>query len=78
MKFFDLMIMLRRKGIVALMADRDIPNQRALAVAMGMNEGQLSRLLGRDDISNVELSSIEKMCAALDCQPGDILAYTPD
>ena len=72
------MIMLRRKGIVALMADRDIPNQRALAVAMGMNEGQLSRLLGRDDISNVELSSIEKMCAALDCQPGDILAYTPD
>jgi len=67
------MLMLRRIGIKALMAERGIRTQGELAAKMGMNQGQLSRLLSRDDISNVELSSIEKLCVALGCQPGDLL-----
>tara|TARA_Y100000593_G_C4276092_1_gene320141 strand:- start:959 stop:1174 length:216 start_codon:yes stop_codon:yes gene_type:complete len=69
------MIMLRRNGIKALMAERGIKTQRELAEIMGMNQGQLSRLLSRDDISNVELSSIRKLCKALNCQPGDLLTF---
>ncbi len=67
--------MLRRNGIKALMAERGIKTQRELAEIMGMNQGQLSRLLSRDDISNVELSSIRKLCKALNCQPGDLLTF---
>ena len=69
--------MLTRKEITALMADCGITSQRDLAKTMGMNEGQLSRLLNMSDISNVELSSIGKLCGALHCQPGDILSYNP-
>ena len=67
--------MLRRNGIKALMAERGIRTQRELAERMGMNQGQLSKLLNRDDISNVELSSIRKLCKALNCQPGDLLTF---
>ena len=27
---------------------------------------------------NVDISTIEKLCKLLDCQPGDILEYVPD
>lgn len=27
---------------------------------------------------NVDISTIDKLCKLLDCQPGDILEYTPD
>ena len=27
---------------------------------------------------NVDISTIDKLCKLLECQPGDILEYTPD
>jgi len=29
-------------------------------------------------VKGVRFETLAKICAVLDCQPGDILAYTPD
>lgn len=32
----------------------------------------------KGEITRVDVSVINRVCAALDCQPGDLLEYTPD
>ncbi len=54
------------------MAEADIVSQRELASRMGMDEGQLSRTLN-DGIRSVAV--LDKFCAALRCQPGDIIEH---
>ena len=62
-----------------------------LDVMLARRKMSLSELAEKVDISIVNLSilktgkakavrfsTLEAICAALDCQPGDILEYTPD
>jgi putative transcriptional regulator len=50
---------------------------RELAERIGISEVNLSMLkTGR--VKGVRFETLAKICAVLDCQPGDILAYTPD
>lgn len=49
-----------------------------LAKETGIQYGTLMRI-ERADLSNrIELGVLDRICAALDCQPGDILSYKPD
>jgi putative transcriptional regulator len=34
-------------------------------------------LIKNGKVKAIKLSTLEKLCAALDCQPGDILEYRP-
>lgn len=58
------------------MADRKI-SSRDLAEKLGIAESNLSRLK-TGKVSAVRFSTLEAICKALSCQPGDILEYIPD
>ena len=50
---------------------------RELAAKTGLSEANLS-ILKTGKAKAVRLSTLENLCKALDCQPGDILEYVPD
>ena len=47
---------------------------KVLAAEVGITEQNLS-LLRTGKVKGVRFSTLEKICEALDCQPGDILEY---
>ncbi|MBI1682200.1 helix-turn-helix domain-containing protein [Caulobacter hibisci] len=56
-------------GVV--MADRNVKS-KDLAVQVGITEANLS-LLKQGKVKGVRFETLEKICAVLDCEPGDIL-----
>ena len=48
-----------------------------LAQAMGISETQLS-LFRTGKVKGIRFSTLAAMCEALDCQPGDLLAFDSD
>lgn len=50
---------------------------KELAERIGITEANLS-LLKSGKVKGVRFETLEKICAALDCQPGDLLEYVPD
>ena len=61
----DVMMAKRKKGLTELAGEVDIP----LA--------NLS-ILKNNKAKAVRLQTLDAICKALDCQPGDILEYVPD
>ena len=52
-------------------------NVSTLAEHVGLTMANISRIKnGR--VFAVKLSTLDKICKVLDCQPGDILEYQPD
>ena len=50
---------------------------KELAAAVGMTEQAIS-LLRSGRARGVRFDTLARICAALDCQPGDLLDYEPD
>lgn len=50
---------------------------RELAAKTGITEANLS-ILKTGKAKAIRFSTLENLCQALDCQPGDILEYVPD
>ncbi|MBU3890616.1 MULTISPECIES: helix-turn-helix domain-containing protein [Methylosinus] len=50
---------------------------RDLAQHIGVAETNVS-LLKSGKVKGVRFETLDKICRALDCQPGDILEYRPD
>lgn len=50
---------------------------KELAERIGISPVNLSRIR-TGKINAVRFSTLEAMCRALDCQPGDLLEYIPD
>lgn len=48
-----------------------------LAQHVGITEQNLS-LLKSGRVKGIRFGTLERICAYLDCQPGDLLAYSPD
>ena len=59
-----------------VMADRKI-SLKELSEKVGITNVNLSKLK-TGKISAIRFSTLEAICEALDCQPGDILSYVPD
>ena len=59
-----------------MMAKRKI-SAGELAERVGITPANLS-ILKNNKAKAVRFSTLEAICAALDCQPGDILEYVPD
>jgi putative transcriptional regulator len=49
---------------------------KQVAAQMGLSETQLS-LFRSGKVRGVRFSTLARLCAVLDCQPGDLLAYVP-
>lgn len=50
---------------------------KELAEAIGITEQNVS-LLKSGKVRGVRFETLEKICAVLECQPGDLLEYVPD
>lgn len=59
-----------------LLAQRKI-RSRELAALIGIAEVNLS-LLKTGRVKGIRFETLNKICVALDCQPGDILRFVPD
>ena len=59
-----------------VMADRKI-SLKELSEQVGLSNVNLSKMK-TGKISAIRFSSLEAVCEALNCQPGDILEYDPD
>lgn len=59
-----------------VMAQRKV-SSKELARAIGITEANLS-LLKRGKVKGVRFETLAAICHHLDCQPGDILAFSED
>lgn len=50
---------------------------KELSEIVGITEQNIS-LLKSGKVKGVRFDTLERICQALDCQPGDILEYQPD
>jgi len=50
---------------------------KQIAAIIGVSETHLS-LFRSGKVRGIRFSTLAKLCAALGCQPGDLLAYEPD
>lgn len=50
---------------------------RELADRIGITEQNVS-LLKSGKVKGVRFETLERICEALDCQPGDLIEYRPD
>ena len=63
-------------NIDVMMAKRKISSQE-LAEKIGITQANLS-ILKTGQAKAVRFSTLDAICRALDCQPGDILEYTEE
>lgn len=63
-------------NIDVMMAKRKI-SRGALSEMIGITPANLS-ILKNNKAKAVRFSTLEALCKALDCQPGDIMEYIPD
>ncbi len=61
------------KKLFALMEQRKVKKYHLRQ--QGIHAAVMDKLIKN---KNVDISTIDKLCKLLDCQPGDILEYTPD
>jgi putative transcriptional regulator len=59
-----------------MMATRRM-RSNVLARAIGITESNLS-LLKSGKVRGIRFATLDAICRALDCQPGDIIEYVPD
>lgn len=59
-----------------VMADRKM-SLKELSEKVGVSNVNMSKLK-TGKVSAIRFSTLEEICQALDCQPGDILEYDPD
>lgn len=64
-------------GLDDLMTDRKVSGYR-LAIQTGLTASAIYKLRHHTTVSRMEGDTLAKLCAALDCQPGDLLRYEPD
>jgi putative transcriptional regulator len=70
------MIMINQKSLIALSARAGIKSMSELARRAGLTPQALNKNLKGH--KSARLTTINRLCAALDCQPGAFLEYRPD
>jgi putative transcriptional regulator len=72
------MVRFNRKRIRVLLIERDIPSQRKLSDLAGIGFPHISRLLSAHPPKSVRFSTLDALCNALSCTPGDLLEYVDE
>ena len=52
-------------------------NQKSLAMATGLHASAISQICN-GNIKQFPIEALDKICAVLNCQPGDLMEYIPD
>ena len=50
---------------------------KELAAAVGITEANLSKLKS-GKVKGIKLETLDRICAVLDCKPGDLIDFEPD
>ncbi|HEY9710961.1 MAG TPA: helix-turn-helix transcriptional regulator [Oculatellaceae cyanobacterium] len=66
-----------RWRLAVVMAERNISNKE-LATLIEMNPKSVSRLKVRRRLTRIDESTLNSLCKALNCQPGDLMVYEED
>ena len=66
-----------RWKLAVVMAERNISNKE-LALRTGMNPRSISRLKTRRRLTRIDEDTLNLLCEALNCQPGDLMVYEKD
>jgi len=59
------------------MADRNISNKE-LAARVGMHPTSVSKIKTRRRLTRIDETTLNALCKALNCQPGDLMVYEED
>lgn len=62
--------------LIAVMADKEVDNHK-LHELTGLHRGTIAKLRNKMP-SRIDADTLDKLCKALDCQPGDLLRYLPE
>ena len=60
-----------------VMAAKDITN-KGLAEMTGLQPVSVSKLKNRRTPDRIDVDSLDKVCKALNCQPGELIEYVSD
>lgn len=64
--------------LAAVMADREL-GYKELADATGLHRVTVNKLKNTYEMPpRLDRTTLEKLCAVLNCQPGDLLRYVPN
>ena len=66
-----------RLKVFEIMVKRGIRTRKDLAQATGIHQNSLGRVVN-GEVKALRLDTLDRLCQALDCQPGDLLEYVPD
>ena len=66
-----------RWKLAVVMAERNISNKE-LAALIGMHPTSVSKIKTRRRLTRIDESTLNALCKALDCQPGDLMVYEED
>lgn len=69
--------MVIRWKLAVVMAERGISNKE-LAVLTSMHYTTISKLKTRRYLTRIDQDTLNALCKALSCQPGDLLVYEKD
>ncbi|WP_245732647.1 helix-turn-helix domain-containing protein [Propionispora vibrioides] len=67
-------VLISYKPFLKLLIDRDMKKQDVIQLT-GISKATMAKLNTNEYVS---LEVIDKLCAALNCQPGDLLEYIQD
>ena len=60
--------------VYEMMAKRGYATRKALAKAAGVHETNIGKIV-RGDIACIDTKTLDALCYALDCQPGDLIEH---
>jgi len=66
-----------RLRVYELMARRGYRTRKALAKASGIHQSNLGRIVA-GDVSALRLETIDALCGALECEPGELFERVPE
>jgi len=69
--------MIKTKAIKHLMIDAGFSSQVELAKKAGIHKDRINKILNNKH-GGLTLGTVDRICEALECQPGDILERIPN
>lgn len=63
--------------VYEIMARRGFQTRKALADATGIHEVNIGKIV-KGNVARIDTKTLNSLCRALSCQPGDLLEYVPD
>jgi DNA-binding Xre family transcriptional regulator len=72
------MIVIKTRAIKFWIQEAGFRSQAEFARAANIDRSRLNKIINNSFEGGLSLATVDKLCAVLDCQPGEILEYRPE